>query len=66
MRLVMSARTDDWGRLEVVDHHGAWIPNGLTAAEIAKGADAIESRFDLDKNTARSIAITVLQAVRAD
>ena len=62
----MGVNDDDWGRQEVHQGRGVWVPEGMTAAEIAKASEAVEDRFSIDKHTARSIAITVLQAVRAD
>ncbi len=62
----MGESKNDWGRVETFEGRGVWVPNGITAEEIAKAAEAVEDRFAIDKHIARSIAITVLQAVRAD
>lgn len=53
------------GSVEVYGGRGIWVPEGMTAAEIVLGGRAVEDRYDLDKFTARSIVMTVLETVRA-
>ena len=57
---------EDWGRLEVYEGRGIWVPNGMTADEIAEGARALSERFHVDKHTARMMAVTLLEAIRSD
>ena len=56
----------DWGTLEAYEGRGLWVPNGMTAVEIVKGARAITDQFDIDKFTARDIAIALLRVIRAE
>ena len=52
------------GRIEVYGGHGVWVPDGMTAAEIIIGGDAIAAHHDIDKFTARRIVMTALEAIR--
>ena len=53
------------GTIEAVGERGVWVPPGMTANEIMRGAEVLETMFEVEHYQARSMVREVLAAVRA-
>jgi hypothetical protein len=51
------------GTCEVYDGRGVWVPHGLSASDIMKGARVLEEQFDVAPYVSRAMVCAVLEAL---
>jgi hypothetical protein len=64
MSALSESRQAGTDEMQAWDGHGVFVPKGMSAEEIMRGAAVLERRFDVVPFVSRSMVIAVLSAIR--